>query len=260
MARQLSDLTVQLSGAPVSFRWPDNEAFLNGTQPHPQPNFLEDLIVGLIAGIVLLPIIGLMSGFFILIWMASTLSALWHTPLAVETTAMIDGYQDQMVSYHYYVGSTRYDKIEPASRFEPTWDSVEPRQPVVYLIFDPSYSSLASNVRPETYPGFDVAINALTPLLPAFIVWQVWQAMRNYKRRIVLRGEATHLLEGRIFKVRNTWKSPLITYTYLFLSPTTGAEISDHFSIDRSNPRNGDFQQGTMVAILYRDDKLHAIL
>jgi hypothetical protein len=142
MARQLSDLTVQLSGAPVSFRWPDNEAFLNGTRPHPHLDihFVEQCASFVLDGVLVLFICGIIAYI-----------AVWHSPLAVETTAMIDDYRDGEVSYHYFAGSTRYDKIEPASRFEPTWDSVEPTHPVIYLAFSPSRFS--TSIFHPTFPS-----------------------------------------------------------------------------------------------------------
>jgi hypothetical protein len=248
MARQLSDLTVQLSGAPLAFRWPNNNAFLNGTLPHPETSSRINWVVSIYCIFFVL--------FFSFLTLMTSLRiafiALWYSPLAVETTAMIDGYQDGTVSYHYFAGSTRYDKIEPASRFEPAWDGVEPTHRVFYLTFDQSLSRLNFNV-PEF--KLDTALILLVFSLFTFIGWM---AMQDYVRRIVLRNQATHLLEGRLFKIRNRWKSPSIIYT--FTSPKTGIEIRSQLSFDLDYLCSGYLHQGTMVAVLYRDDKLHTVL
>ena len=246
MARQLSDLTVQLSGAPLAFRWSENGGFLKGTQPYPR--FYDQLPVDDIF------VFALFSIGMILLGGIVAYIALWYSPLAVRTSAMIGEYREGEVSYHYFAGSNRYDKIEPASRFEPTWDSVEPTHPVVYLPFDQSNSRLDFNF-PTLNPF--LALAALSVSLFTFIKWH---GMRNYKRMTVLRDEAAHLLEGRTFKVSNRLVPKSISCTYAFTSPKTGAEIRGYFWSSRSAPHHSHFQQGTVVAILYRDDKLHAVL
>jgi hypothetical protein len=86
-----------------------------------------------------------------------------------------------------------------------------------------------------------------------------WVLLQDLRRENTLLNEATHLLEGRIVKnIPGHWSSTI--YIYVAKSPTTGANIAGKFRIDHSSPRNGDFQQGTMVAILYRDDKLYRML
>ena len=267
MAKQLSDLTVQLSGAPYSFLWPDNAAFLNGTQPHPHLCYTSEdwrrewlqVFTGCLA-----PILVFMPILLFLTCRPIASVAVWHSPLAVETTAMIDDYRDGTVYYHYFAGSTRYDKVERSSRFEPAWDSVEPTNPVVYLTFDPSSSNLDFNiVKLSAISGLGVFVVIFLGTLLSYFIYIFVRAFRRemrYRRwQITLFNEATHLLEGRV-----TMKTPgrfgFDDYIYAATSPTTGAEIRGSFWIDRNEPRTGDFHQGTVVAILYHDDKLYWML
>ena len=256
MARQLSDLTVQLSGAPLAFRWSENGGVLKGTQPYPR--FYDQLPVDDIF------VFALFSIGMILLGGIVAYIALWYSPLAVRTSAMIGEYREGEVSYHYFAGSTRYDKIEPASRFEPAWDSVEPTNPVVYLRFDPSNSNLDFNiVKLSAISGSNVFFVIFVGTLLSYFIYIFVRAFRRdmrYRRwQITLFNEATHLLEGRV-----TMKTPgrfgFDDYINAATSPTTGAEIRGSFWIDRNEPRTGDFHQGTVVAILYHDDKLYWML
>ena len=83
--------------------------------------------------------------------------------------------------------------------------------------------------------------------------------MRCRRRQITLLNEATHLLEGRV-TMKTHGRFGFDDYIYAATSPTTGGEIRGSFWIERGSSRHSHFHQGTVVAILYRDDKLYWML
>ncbi|MEO1295777.1 MAG: hypothetical protein AAFW75_08225 [Cyanobacteria bacterium J06636_16] len=250
MAKRLQDLTIQLSAPHIQTLRPENEAFLRGERGEAALDSVREgwvtvgKVIVVLGAIALIAVIALIGVFIV-----------WNSPLAVETEGIVEGQQGNNVSYHYIVDGVRYDKVEDSSRLSRSeWDEGNSPYPIIYLSFQPQISRLEHNVeKVEWFPM--IFLLGIAASIPAFGVYTI----RFTRRMILLRDEATHLLQGEIYRSFRGQKGA-VNYLYTATSPITGKKIGGSLTIGRLNSRFGRIQTGSMVAILYKNDKLHTVL
>ena len=249
MAKHLQNLEVQLESSQVSTLRPENVPFLNGER---QEAALDSLWAGwktvgkslvVVGSFAVLGVTGLLGIFVV-----------WNSPLAIETEGTIDDFRNGEVSYHYSVDGARYDKVEYSSRSVSNWDEGNIPYPVVYFSFQPAESRLKHNIEPIDWFVF-VFLFIFALSIPALGVYTI----RLTQRMTTLRDEATHVLQGEIYRAFRGQKGT-VNYLYRATSPTTGNRIGGTLTIGRLNPRFGRIDAGSTVAVLYKDDKLHTVL
>ncbi len=249
MAKTLNDLKSNLTSAQIRTLRPENEAFLRGDRAEAALDCLWSgwktvgkamIVIGVLA---IIAVVGLI-GYF----------GLWNSSLAIETEGTIDSYKAGTVHYHYVVDGQRYDKVEDSSRSISSWRSGNEPYPVVYLSFRPSTSKLEHNVEPiDWFPAIFLLIVAGS--IPALGFYTI----RFTQRMMTLRDEATHLLQGEVYKAFRGQKGT-VNYLYQATSPVSGQKIEGMLTLGKLNPRFGRIETGATVAVLYKDDKLHTVL
>lgn len=188
-------------------------------------------------------------GIFAYIW-------LFTSPFAVEVEGIVDGRQPgRIIEYHYEVDGVRYDKDEITTRIsKSSWDNGNVPEPVIYLSFMPSVSRLEVNTE-----EFDAFLAFFAILFLLILAVAGFMQIREYRRTNQLILEASHILPGTITFVAIGQKR-LKTVTYKTISPETGNELTGNAHIGVLESVYKQFVKDTSVAILYANDKLHAIL
>lgn len=250
MARHISKLKVGVRDfSTIQLRFPQNQAYLDGLTDEPVLGadtalyrYFSYALMAISA--VLLPAY---IAFCIFIW-------LWTSPYAMTTQGTIDGLADDWnIRYSYEVDGVRYDKVEPYPSRSPQWADGGVPQTIVYISFWPSQSRLPRNVEaPEWFP---MIFGGLMLLLLGLMGYALMHDRRMERR---LSHEATHVLEGVIAHLNPLYRGILVA-VYHTNSPD-GQQIIGKTHIGRFDQARGRIVRGTPVAILYRDDKLHAIL
>lgn len=249
MGKHFNDLDVRLTSPRIDTLRPENEYFLRGQLSEPALDSVWEgwKTVGkimMLIGVIGVVAVAALLGYFIV----------WNSPLAVTVEGTIDNYQFGNVYYHYVVDDVRYDKVEPSNRSVSDWDEGNVPHPVVYLSFLPAESRLTFNVE-----SLDWFLSGFLLAIPIGLVWLGRYTIRFTEHMILLRDEATHVLQGEIYESFSGQKGT-VNYLYKAVSPTTGKHIGGMLTIGRLNARFGRIAKGSPVAVLYRDDKRHTVL
>ncbi len=251
MSKYLKDLKVQLNTPNISTLRADNAFFLQGEQPVKLSGTWQGWkIVGQVVtvlGFTALFLVGGLVGH----------SRLWNSSAAIQTEGTITNYEGGDISYNYTVQDQQYKKVEGSSRnyYSSEWDQGKTPYPVFYLNFLPSISKLKHNVETDTIDVFtSIMLLTFTSAIPIFGLYTI----RSTENRNILFSEATHLLQGEIYHALESKGS--VDYFYRTTSPITGEQISGSFYIGKLNPNFGYIRKGSIVAILYKDDKMHGVI
>jgi hypothetical protein len=250
MGKRLGELDVRLKSSEIATLHSENEAYLRGQRPEPE---LDNVWAGwitvgkvmFVVGLIILALMLVVLGYFII----------WNSSQAVEVEGVIDDFRSGDVYYHYTVNNIRYDAVEPAGgRSVSDWDNGNAPYPIVYLSFQPNVSHLKHNVAHFEW-GTAIFVGIFLLAIPFVGLMQI-----NFtKRMIMLREEATHIIEGNVSKTLPGQRG-VVNYYYSAVSPMTGKQLSGVMPIGRLNPRYGRMKLGSHIAIIYKDDKTFTVL
>lgn len=248
MAVRRIDLDNQISSPEISLLRYENDDFLRGAREPVLGNLWKGwpIVAGvlIVAGAVAFVIVAVL---LISDWM-------WGSPFASQVQGTIDNLKGSTIYYHYEVDSVRYDKQEATHSYSSSYENGNVPSPVLYLSFSHSESRLRFDVQPP-----DLLMIIMSLLFIAVFPLAGYLMLRGHRRLTQIRDEATHLIEGTI-RMEFFGRRGMMSYTYTALSPVTGKGIGGVVQVGRLSPQFGRIQKGSTVAILYRDDKHHAIL
>ena len=232
----------------LDLRYNHNRLFIGGASSEP------DLNEGSARSKLALQVFMLISGILLLAFWGFVLYTFIFNNLSIEVEGAISGVDGKHVLYTYEVDGVTYEKREPANRSSSAWSSGNAPHPVKYLSFQPQVSRLDFNIE-----KFDVGLSIMGTILLGGFTFAGYWGLRTYRRLSDLKDNATHIVEGTIDTViRGRYGSKIVGYEAE--SPFTGEPIRGTNTIGRLEGAHERLQSGSPVAILYKDDKLHALL